>query len=180
MNKGLIGILSFVAGGLVGFFGAMSYYKKKYEQISNEEIESVRQMYKDKLALAEKEHEEHEEKKNNELSIEEKKKEKAKYLDLVKRYNGDEEDEEDDEDTEPYEIAPEQFGEDPTYNQVRLTYYADGSLVDEDNELVERPEYMVGLKYKALLGSSDDGRIYIRNEELGTDYEINADDRSWE
>lgn len=177
MNKGLIGILSFVAGGIVGFFGAMSYYKKKYEQISNDEIESVRQMYKDKLAEAKndvkKELKDEEEKKHeHEL--------KTKYLDLVKRYNGDETDEKDEEDTEPYEITPEQFGEDPTYNQVRLTYYADGSLVDEDNELVERPEYMVGLKYKALLGSSDDGTIYIRNEELGTDYEINADDRNWE
>ncbi len=177
MNKGLIGILSFVAGGIVGFFGAMSYYKKKYEQISNDEIESVRQMYKDKLAEAKDDA-------NKELKDEEEKKHehelKTKYLDLVKRYNGDETDEKDEEDTEPYEITPEQFGEDPTYNQVRLTYYADGSLVDEDNGLVERPEYMVGLKYKALLGSSDDGRIYIRNEELGTDYEINADDRSWE
>lgn len=40
---------------------------------------------------------------------------------------------------------PEQFGDDEEYEQISLTYYADGVLADENDEVIEDVEDAVEL-----------------------------------
>ena len=42
-------------------------------------------------------------------------------------------------------IPPEQFGDDENYDQISLTYYADGVLADENDEVIEDVEDAVGI-----------------------------------
>lgn len=42
-------------------------------------------------------------------------------------------------------IPPEQFGDDEEYEQISLTYYADGVLADENDEVIEDVEDAVGI-----------------------------------
>ena len=45
MNKTVIGIISFAAGAAIGSVATWMLVKNKYEQIAQEEIEEVREVY---------------------------------------------------------------------------------------------------------------------------------------
>lgn len=80
----------------------------------------------------------------------------------------------------PYIIHEMEFQEAfPEYQQLQWTYYAgDNILCDERDEVVVRPELVVGeanLK-KFGHGSSDENMVYIRNDRLEIEWEIT---RSW-
>lgn len=45
MNNKVVGILAFVVGAAVGAFAAQQYFKKKYERIAQEEIDSVKEAF---------------------------------------------------------------------------------------------------------------------------------------
>ena len=49
MNDGLKIVLAFSIGSAVGFIFSRSYFKTKYEKIADEEIESMRQHFKNKM-----------------------------------------------------------------------------------------------------------------------------------
>ena len=59
-----------------------------------------------------------------------------------------------------------------------LTYYADGVLEDEYWNVIENPEDIVGDEFMNHFGEYADDVVYIRNEELKTDYEITRDKRT--
>lgn len=42
-------------------------------------------------------------------------------------------------------IPPEQFGDNEEHEQISLTYYADGVLADENDEVIEDVEDAVGI-----------------------------------
>lgn len=77
----------------------------------------------------------------------------------------------------PYVISFEEFceGED-NHDKITITYYAgDGILVDEEEEIIEDVERLVGednLINKFGEGSDDPDVLYVRNERMGIDYEI--------
>lgn len=79
--------------------------------------------------------------------------------------------------TLPYVISFEEFceGED-NHDKITITYYAgDGVLVDEEEEIIEDTERLVGddnLINKFGDGSDDPDVLYVRNERMGIDYEI--------
>lgn len=50
-------------------------------------------------------------------------------------------------------IPPEQFGDDEEYEQISLTYYADGVLADENDEVIEDVEDAVGIDSLNHFGS---------------------------
>lgn len=66
------------------------------------------------------------------------------------------------------------------YSRETLTYYVYANvLVDETEEMIEDPEYIVGREFLSLnyedIAENYGGVVFVRNEKLSTDYEILLD-----
>lgn len=79
----------------------------------------------------------------------------------------------------PYIINEEDFGEELDYEQICLTYYADGKLADDDDELVENAEIMIGTEWQEKFDKYDEWVVYVRNDERKCEYEISKDNRKY-
>ena len=79
--------------------------------------------------------------------------------------------------TPPYIISPEEFDTEDGYDTVSLTYYTDGVLTDDDNNVIEDIENTVGEDFAKHFGEYEDDSVFVRNERLMTDYEILMDYR---
>lgn len=80
----------------------------------------------------------------------------------------------------PYVISPFDFGELDGYKQISLTYYADGTLEDDDQEIVKDVDELIGAKSLSTFGEYEDDSVFVRNERLRVDFEILKDYRTYE
>lgn len=78
-------------------------------------------------------------------------------------------------------IPPEEFGDDPDYTSISLTYYADDILADEnDHEMDDREiDEFVGFGFEKHFGEYEDDSVFIRNDKLKCYFEILADSRRY-
>lgn len=178
--KSIKGIFIFVIGVVSGTFVGAQIAKKKYEEIANEEIEEIRAYYKER----EKEVKEVEEPKAveapEEKSIEVE--ERKQYDNIIKRgnYMASDEEEQNNVCDEAYPIDPSEFGNDGKNATETLTYFADGVLVNEVDEVVEDPDLVVGRHHIDIFNEFPDATcVYVRNDLDGMDYEILKDDWCW-
>lgn len=114
---------------------------------------------------------------------------KSGYIDYTNvSVNGDEEPIEDDlaqidipvTVDRPYVITPEDYGEFDDYETISLTYYGeDGILTDENDEIVDDPDYIIGLESLASFGEYEDDSVFVRNDTLKCDYEVLWDNRKY-
>lgn len=191
-------VLAFVCGAGIGFATSYGFLKKKYEKRIKEEVESVKNTYKNfytnqsekdtntdckycpenetNVMFSEPLAKETYEFEESEECDEEQ--DMGSYKKTIKdEYNVDEENEYRD----PYVIAPEQYGEDIDYHLVELTYYAgDNKLVDEDWRVIKNVEELVGKDALSSFGEYEDDAVHVRNERLQTEYEILLDERKYE
>ena len=174
------GLFIFAAGVVAGAVAGAYLVKDKVMADAKQEIEEVREYYKSKKETKKEEIVE-------EQPVEEVKEEKE-YKTIVENsgyvsYNKPEqiaqhsvlED-------EPYSIDPEEFGdkEEEGWDTMVLTYYADGVLVDDVDEIVEQPDVVVGLDNLKIFEEFPDATcVYVRNETWRTDFEILKDDWKW-
>lgn len=79
----------------------------------------------------------------------------------------------------PYVIDPDEFGEFEDYDKICLTYYSDGILADDLDELVEDIEDVVGMDSLGHFGEYEDDAVHVRNDRLKADYEILRDSRTY-
>lgn len=79
----------------------------------------------------------------------------------------------------PYLIEPEMFGEDSEYEQISLTYYADGKLADSDDDLVENLTDVVGKEWRERFDKYDEDIVYVCNDARKCYYEITRDYRKY-
>ena len=174
------GLFIFAAGVVAGAVAGVYLVKDKIMADAKQEIEEVREYYKSKKESKKEETVE-------EQPVEEVKEEKE-YEEIVVNsgyvnYNKPEqitqhsvlED-------EPYSIDPEEFGdkEEEGWDTMVLTYYADGVLVDDVDEIVEQPDVVVGLDNLRIFEEFPDATcVYVRNETWRTDFEILRDDWKW-
>lgn len=196
MNKGLY-FLTFILGAAGGSFVTYKLLKNKYEEIAQEEIDSVKEMYRNAQEDAELDKSENEgddpfiydPKKMAKKSIDKpdimeysKKVEKLNYSEYSKSKISDKlEVGPDPKDTDdPYVISPEEFGEDDTYDTINLTYYADGVLADENDEEVENVDGTIGLDSLETFGTYEDDSVHVKNDRLRAYYEILRDERNYE
>lgn len=102
------------------------------------------------------------------------------YENLAKNYSGsgEEDKKEDCKKMKPYVISPEEFA-DGDYPQKTLTYYADKVLADEDDEIVVDIENTVGKESLTHFGEYEDDTVFVRDDDLGIDYEICLDTRRY-
>lgn len=172
----------FAMGAVVGSVITWHCVKKKYEQIAQEEIDSVKAVFMKKdpdmeVTVSETPHQAEPRKVEEKPSI-------SEYAALLKNegytnYSGTGKEEQTSMNDKPYVISPEEFGEDEEYEKISLTYYADQVLADENDELVEDVEGAVGFESLTHFGEYEDDSVFVRNDRLKCDYEILLDQRTY-
>lgn len=178
MNKDMmIKLFIFTAGAAIGSAVTWGVLKTKYEQIANEEIESVKQYYKTK------EVEEGVKNIANKSDEDLEREAKEAYEFYAKRYSsgqderpGQKVEKKEEENVEkPYVISPEEFDEIDEYEAISLTLYADGVLADDQGNIIDDVEETVGKDSLNHFGEYEDDSVFVRNDERRCDYEILAD-----
>jgi hypothetical protein len=81
---------------------------------------------------------------------------------------------------EPKIISPYDFGELDGYHQIELTYYADGTLEDDDYNIVEDSDELLGPDALKSFGEYEEDSVFVRNDQLRTDFQILRDYRTYE
>lgn len=189
MSNKATSFMMFIFGAGIGSAIAWVYAKKKYELIAREEIESVREILGKRESFAYE--------KSNDADKEfkaAKAKEKPDILEYATKLKdngyvnysnitGSKEDikEKETENSmkKPYVIGPDDFGEVDDYDNISLVYYADQVLADEDDELVENVEEVIGYESLTHFGEYEDDSVMVRNDILKCDYEILLDKRKY-
>lgn len=172
----------FAIGAAVGSVITWHCVKKKYEQIAQEEIDSVKAVFMKKdpdmeVTVSETPHQAEPRKVEEKPSI-------SEYAALLKNegytnYSGTGKEEQTSMNDKPYVISPEEFGEYEGYEKISLTYYGDQVLADENDELVEDVEGAVGFESLTHFGEYEDDSVFVRNDQLKCDYEILLDQRTY-
>lgn len=176
-NSLLSNIAIFAVGAAVGSAVTWSFLKTKYEQIAQEEINAVKEVYSVPKSEVEDTDEDDEESDypGQSPTI----KEYVKHLEQL-QYNLEEKKKEEENDmAEPDTIrviSPDEFGEWDDYELVSLRYYADGVIEDEDGEIVENVESLIGTDALNHFGEYEDDSVFVRNEALKKDIEILRDE----
>lgn len=164
MNDGLKIVLAFSIGSAVGFIFSRSYFKTKYEKIADEEIESMRQHFKNKM----------EPQKETIKVLDDFFKEISPSVFPEKDLDENPSDVKEEHISAPYVISPEEYYDsDNTNERITLDYYAeDRILADDDHAMLEDVEAAVGHGWENRFGEFVNGAVYVRNESRGCDYEI--------
>jgi hypothetical protein len=172
-------LLCFVAGAAIGSIVTWKLIEKKYKDLADEEIESVKETFKNRKPRITKD----EVKETVEKVINKWKEPKETIEDIVAAEGYSTEDDDSDYTVDvdpgievimPYVITPEQFGEYSEYGTKTLTYYADNVLTDEiDNPITSgEMDVMIGPNALDHFGEYEDDSVYIRDEMNEMDYEI--------
>ena len=179
------GLLIFAAGLAVGAVAGAVIVKNKVLADAKAEVEEVREYYRSARGKVNKENvEETEEvkeveKKEYELKDiqvkDEPKTGLTNYNQITKMYMSKDEFQAPMYD-DPFVIDPSEFGENPEYDTETLTYFADGVLVDDVDDVIEEPDIVVGLENLKVFEEFGATTVYVRNDIYKTDYEIIRDD----
>ncbi len=79
----------------------------------------------------------------------------------------------------PYEISAAMFRDENGYSKIFMTYFTDGVLIDQDGDIVDDQEALVGDLGKIFDTPARRQFVRIRNDRIGEDYEIIRDERSY-
>ena len=177
------GLLIFAAGLAVGAVAGAVIVKNKVLADAKAEIEEVREYYRESRGVVEEVEEKEEvkevEKKEYELKDiqvkDEPKTGLTNYSQITKMYMSKDEFQSPMYD-DPFVIDPSEFGENPEYDTETLTYFADGVLVDDVDDVIEEPDIVVGLENLKVFEEFGATTVYVRNDIYKTDYEIIRDD----
>lgn len=177
-------IITFMLGAAVGSLITWKLVEKKYKQIADEEIESVREYYRGKKEdFYAPENIETEEIEFPKIPSEERKENLMERVqDLGYDFSEDDgvlitEDEdgsiwlEPEEKVEPYVISPDEYGEIPGYDAESWSYYADGVLTNDDDEIVDDIEKYIGDALNHF-GEFEDDCVHVRNQNVGIKCDI--------
>ena len=194
MNSKLLSFLSFIVGASAGSLITWKFVEKKYKQIAQEEIDSVKETYakmrKDDLEAKKADLEAAKAKlhpaESEKVEIPEVQPEEVqKYEDVIAKHNytsysnninekgGDVMTD------RPYVISPDEFGDYPDYETISLTYYNDKVLTDEYNEIVDDIDDLIGKDSLNHFGEYEDDSVFVRNDALKVDYEILLDSANY-
>ena len=177
------GLLIFAAGLAVGAVAGAVLVKNKVLADAKAEVEEVRKYYRESRGVVEEVEEKEEvkevEKKEYELKDiqvkDEPKTGLTNYNQITKRYISKDEFQSPMYD-DPFVIDPSEFGENPEYDTETLTYFADGVLVDDVDDVIDEPDIVVGLENLKIFEEFGATTVYVRNDIYKTDYEIIRDD----
>ena len=170
MNKSVIGFVSFTVGGVAGFVVADKMLKQKYEQLVQDEIDSVKAAFRKQHPLSEK----------KEKPSKPTEQERRAYSQYAAKLGYTEEK------TPaplqaPHVISPDEFGDQDGYDEISLTYYSDGTVTDDGDRAMSEDEIEEAIGKDSLthFGEYEDDSVFVRNDRLKADYEILMDQRSY-
>ena len=172
-----INFAMFMAGLTIGSAATWLCLKKRYEQIAQEEIDSVKAVFAEKN-------------KDNKIKADQAKLKpdlinyaaklaEEGYTNYASTNNKNVKEEKVNMVEKPYIISPEEFGDFDEYTKLSLTYYSDGVLADENDEIVDDIDETVGADFADHFGEYEDDSVFVRNDRLKCDYEILRDNRSY-
>lgn len=209
MNTKLKVAISFVLGTAVGTVATYELLKKKVDKIAEEECESLRASFANSVSLQQQRKAKEEADDNSPIedsaksaqhsysSLSDAYKKKEDISEVASRVRKDYSHVENGEAAEveyaksessdhdkPYVISQAEFDNDhPNYDKLSITYYeADDTLADEQEEIIDDPDTIVGEDTLKSFGkgSDDEDIVYARNDQLGIDYEISRVHGSYE
>lgn len=188
-------VIIFAVGIMTGTVVGSRIVKKRYEEMANDEIEEIRAYYKEREKEQKVEVKEIEQIEQKEESVEITDEERTEYNNIRFKYTTEttllnkENDKTDVESTKSeekydtsdiYVIDPSEYGNEGKYAVESLTYFADGVLVNEVDEVIEEYELVVGRHHIDIFNEFPDATcVYIRNDWEGMDYEVLKDDWCW-
>lgn len=172
MNNNVKIIFGFTFGVAAGVAATWKFFKTKYETISREEIDSVKEVYSkrnnrdtnDCSAYLKKQVEEYSNMVDD-LSYKSNNKEKG-GLDSMKECKIE-------------VVPPDEFGAYDDYDLISITYYADRILADDGDYPIEDIEGTVGPDALDSFGEWEDDAVYVRNDERKCYYEILRDNENY-
>lgn len=165
--------IMFIIGVAIGSVFTHICLKKHYERIAQEEIDSVKSMFSKKNEIKS-----DDTNSKNEPDL-------VGYTDKLQEYgytNYSQNSKKRKDDSmldKPYVISPEEYGENVDYENINLTYYSDGILADDDDEIVDDIDGTVGSDFADHFGDYEDDAVFIRNDRMKCDYEILKDYRPY-
>ena len=210
MNCKFINVLMFAAGAAIGSAVTWKVVKTKYERIVQEEIDSVKETFASRFTnssdgdgntpnenaddtfhqinwseledLNEEDEEEEEEDEDDDEENEGDQDYLCDYGLLIDPYTTDNIEKGGAENMakEPYVISPYDFGEIEEYHKIELTYYEDGILEDDEYNIVNDADELIGPKALTTFGEYEDDAVFVRNERLHTDFQILKDYRTYD
>lgn len=194
MKSKFINVLMFAAGAAIGSAVTWKIVQTKYEQIVQEELKSIQDAFSDQQSNNQEQVDEYDEEEQRQcpgqinwdeledLDDEEYDADEGDlntYAGLANNYTSEKGGSENMV-KEPYVISPYDFGELDGYSQVELTYYADGTLEDEDYNIITDADELIGPKALTTFGEYEDDAVFVRNERLCADFQILKDYRTYE
>ena len=202
MNNKIFGAIIFAAGAVIGSLVTWKVIKTKYEDIAQEEIDSVKEEYTRLMVSMKKKLNDSATYKDSNGSEDDESEEDidkfddstmTNYNEIVKCYRssneednqnekkGDEKEEDNDGVSymkAPYVISPDDFGSVPGYNVEPLDYFADGILADGWGVKLDIAD-TIGEDAVNHFGDYDDDVVYVRNEQTELEYEVTRDPRTY-
>ena len=174
MKSTLSKFLIFAVGAGVGSLVTWKLIEARYKQIVQEEIASMDEYYRNKYGVEEPEEDSDDvnDAPDGQIDI------RAYAAELAKNkytnYSGNEKSEQKEVDDveRPYVIPPVEFGELDGYLTRTLYYHADGVLTDDQDEIVEDADDIVGEDFSSHYGEYEEDSVFVRNDAKRTDYEI--------
>ena len=205
-RKTLVKAFIFVAGAAIGSAVTWKVVKNKYEQITQEEIKSVKEEYSRLTKLMRMEidachrvteaHTEDEVTDNddsidNNRDFSEPENNQVEYHKLTSKYRGTPDESESNEEGDgigdddlpfingPYVISPDEFASSPPgYSACPIDYYKDGILADGWGVKLNIEE-TIGEDAINHFGDYVDDVVHVRNERTQIDYEVTRDPRTY-
>lgn len=205
MNYKFINVLMFAAGAAIGSAVTWKVVKTKYERIVQEEIDSVKETFANNFPSRSDGTGEDVTSENDSYHQVD-----WSELEDLNEDDEDDDDEDDDDKSEqdymrdygrlidqytandnkkggaenmakePYVISPYDFGEIDEYRKFELTYYADEILEDEDYNIVNDVDELIGPKALTTFGEYEEDAVFVRNERLCADFQILKDPRTYD
>lgn len=203
MNNKVVKFLMFTAGAVIGSVVTWKVVKTKYEEIAQEEINSVKEEYARLMVLMKKKLNEsvvrddgddsdNDDDDANDDNFNET--DMTNYHEIANGYRssndeeetqnekeGDEKEEDNDETpyiNGPYVISDEEFGDRTDFSAQPLDYFADGILADGWGVELDIDE-TIGEDALNHFGEYADDIVYVRNERTEIDYEVTKDPRTY-
>lgn len=185
--------LAFLAGAALGGVSAWYVAKTRYDELSEQEIDSAKQAFyareqqlKEEIAalkeqLAKEDEPEEAPKTVLAANKNQEKSDINDYAKMVSRvgYSRTSVPPKPEHEVEaPYVISPKEFGEMDGYAQISLTYFDDGILSDENGVIIDEPEDIVGDALNHF-GEYEEDSVFVRSDPKRCDYEILRDLRSY-
>ena len=172
----------FAVGAAIGSAVTYKYLKTKYDDILNEELESMREYYAEKYDDkddddAEEEQEVETEPVESDVMNDIRRSyaaiaKSSGYIDSAAAQKIEDVD-------KPYAIDADDYGEYEDYELVNLTYFSDKILADDNGEIIDGVDDVVGANFYDLFPDDED-TLFIRNDKIMCDFEILKEYRTYD